>query len=56
MALSDEEIASIIAQMEEDSAGAGAIVGALVTVFVILLVTDLLCLTKVFKFTRCGVR
>ena len=56
VALSDEEIASIIAQMEEDSAGAGAIVGALVTVFVILLVTDLLCLTKVFKFTRCGVR
>lgn len=57
VALSDEEIASIIAQMEQDSAGAnGGIVGALVTVFVILLVTDLLCLTKVFKFTRCAVR
>lgn len=55
-ALSDAEIASIIAQMEEDSAGAGggSIVGAFVTVFVILLVTDLLCLTKVFKFTRCA--
>lgn len=56
-ALSDAEIASIIAQMEADSAGAGggSLVGALVTVFVILLVTDLLCLTKVFKFTRCAV-
>ncbi len=50
--LSDEEIASIISQMEDDSAGAG-IVGTLFTVFVILLVTDFLCLTKVFKFTRC---
>jgi len=54
--LSNEEIASIITQMENDSAGADAgagIVGTLVTVFVILLVTDFLCLTKVFKFTRC---
>jgi len=50
--LSDEEIASIITQMEDDSAGAG-IVGTLLTVFVILLVTDFLCMTKVFKFTRC---
>ncbi len=54
--LSDEEIASIITQMEDDSAGAdpgAGIVGILFTVFVILLVTDFLCLTKVFKFTRC---
>ena len=36
--LSDAEIASIIAQMEQDSAGAGpSIVGTLFTVFVILL-------------------
>lgn len=55
-ALSDAEIASIIAQMEQDSAGAdGGVVSALVTVFVILLVTDLLCFTRVFKFTRCAV-
>lgn len=55
-ALSDAEIASMIRQMEEDSAGAdgGGLVGALVTVFIILLVTDLLCLTKVFRFTRCA--
>ncbi|PWE32589.1 hypothetical protein DDZ14_09335 [Maritimibacter sp. 55A14] len=58
-ALSDREIASIISQMEEDSAGAGAagaVVGALLTVFIVLLVTDLLCLTSVFKFTRCATR
>ncbi len=50
--LSDEEIVSIITQMGDDSAGAG-IIGTLFSVFVILLVTDFLCLTKVFKFTRC---
>lgn len=55
-ALSDAEIASIVTQMEEESAGAGGVVGALLTVFIILLVTDFLCLTKVFKFTRCAVR
>ena len=57
-ALSDQEIASIIAQMEEESAGAGgaSIAGAFVTVFLILLVTDFLCITRIFKFTRCVVR
>lgn len=53
-ALSDAEIASIVSQMDEDSAGASGIVGALLTVFIILLVTDLLCLTRVFNFTRCA--
>lgn len=57
-ALSDREIASIIARVESEPAGAGAgggIIGAFVTVFIILLVTDLLCFTKVFSFTRCQV-
>lgn len=57
-ALSDDEIASIVAQIESEPAGAdatGGIVGALLTVFIILLVTDLLCFTKVFSFTRCQV-
>lgn len=52
-ALTDKEIASIIIQIEDDSAGAG-VVGALLTVFLVLLVTDLLCLTKFFNFTRCA--
>ena len=56
VALSDAEIASMVSQMDENSAGASGVVGALLTVFIILLVTDLLCLTKVFKFTRCAVR
>ena len=55
-ALSDDEVALMVRQMDEDSAGAGGLVGALLTVFVILLVTDLLCLTRVFRFTRCGIR
>ncbi len=55
-ALSDDEVASMVRQMDADSAGAGGLVGALLTVFVILLVTDLLCLTRVFRFTRCGIR
>ncbi|WP_319005194.1 PA2779 family protein [Leisingera sp. McT4-56] len=55
-ALSNEEIASVIAQMESDTAGGNGVVGALLTVFIILLVTDLLCLTKAFPFTRCAGR
>ena len=51
-ALTDAEINTILHQMENDSAGAD-IVGTLFTVFVILLVTDLLCFTRVFNFTRC---
>lgn len=53
-ALSDAEIAGMVAQMQADTAGGNPIVGALLTVFVILLVTDLLCLTSVFSFTRCA--
>lgn len=55
-ALSNAEIASVLTQMENETAGGNGIVGALVTVFIILLVTDLLCLTKVFSFTRCAGR
>lgn len=51
-ALSDAEISTMLIQMENDSAGAD-IIGTLFTVFVILLVTDLLCFTRFFNFTRC---
>lgn len=51
-ALSDEEVSSIMVQMEKDNAGAD-IIGTLFTVFIILLVTDILCLTRIFNFTRC---
>jgi hypothetical protein len=55
-ALSDFEIGQIAAKLDSLPAGqdaATAIIGAAVTIFVILLITDILCLTSVFNFTRC---
>jgi hypothetical protein len=57
-ALSDAEVSAIVSRLKDDPAGADAgssIIGAMVTVFIILLVTDLLCFTKVFNFTRCQI-
>lgn len=56
-ALSDEEIARIATTLDETAAGGGTIgviVGAIVLVFLVLLVTDILCLTKVYPFTLCA--
>ncbi len=50
-ALTDAEAAQLVAQIDAAPAGA-SIVGTLFTVFVILLVTDILGFTKVFPFTR----
>jgi hypothetical protein len=50
-ALTDAEAASLAGQIDSLPAG-GDVVGALVLIFVILLVTDILGLTKVFPFTR----
>lgn len=50
-ALSDEEAATLAGRIDSLPAG-GDVVGALVLIFVILLVTDILGLTKVFPFTR----
>ncbi|MEE8510056.1 MAG: PA2779 family protein [candidate division NC10 bacterium] len=58
-ALSDEEIGRIANKLDETAVGqnaVGVIVGALVLVFIILLITDLLCWTKVFPFTRCAAK
>jgi len=49
-ALSDEEAADIAARI--DQMPAGGILGLILLVFVILLLTDILGLTKVFPFTR----
>jgi len=51
-ALSDEEVAQLAARIEALPAGGEGIIGAALFVFVLLLVTDLLGLTKVFPFTR----
>lgn len=56
MALSDAEIKQISGKLDQLPAGGsviGPIVGAAVFVFVVLLITDLLCFTKVFPFTKC---
>lgn len=50
-ALSDQEVSELAGRLDELPAG-GDVVGVLFTVFIILLVTDLLGLTKVFPFTR----
>lgn len=50
-ALTDEELAALDQRLDSLPAG-GDILGALLFVFVLLLVTDILGLTKVFPFTR----
>ncbi len=49
-ALTDEEASSVASQI--DSAPAGGIIGAIVLIFLVLLLTDILGFTKVFPFTR----
>ncbi len=54
-ALTDEEVAQLARSMDALPAGGdgiGAIVGAALFVFLVLLITDLLGLTKVFPFTK----
>ena len=50
-ALSDDEVAALANQMDQAPAG-GDILGVAFTIFIILLITDILGLTKVFPFTR----
>jgi hypothetical protein len=49
-ALTDDEAAELAARMEQ--LPAGGIIGAIVFIFLVLLITDILGLTKVFPFTR----
>jgi hypothetical protein len=50
-ALTDDEVQKVAGKLDQMPAG-GEIIGILFTVFVILLVTDILGFTKVFPFTR----
>jgi hypothetical protein len=50
-AMSDDEVASLAGRIDQAPAG-GDILGILFTIFIILLVTDILGLTKVYPFTR----
>ena len=49
-ALTDDEASRLAAQIY--NAPAGGIIGAILTVFFVLLITDVLGFTKVFPFTR----
>jgi hypothetical protein len=51
-AMSDEEAAELAARIESLPAGGIGIVGAIVLIFLVLLITDILGFTKVFPFTR----
>ena len=56
-ALSDEEITRIAHKLDEMAAGqnaVAAIIGAVVFIFIVLLITDILCFTDVFPFVRCA--
>jgi hypothetical protein len=49
-ALTDEEASMVASQL--DTAPAGGIIGAIVLIFLVLLLTDILGFTKIFPFTR----
>lgn len=49
--LTTEEIQQLNTELSEQPAG--GIVGALLTIFIVLVVTDMLCATDVFNFVRC---
>ena len=51
-ALTDEEAAQLAAQIDELPAGGVSILGAILLVFLVLLVTDILGYTKIFPFTK----
>ena len=50
-AMTDVEIAQLASRVDQAPAG-GDVLGLLFTVFIVLLVTDILGLTKIFPFTR----
>lgn len=51
-AMTDAEVQTVADQIDRLPAGGSDVLGILFTVFVILLITDILGLTKVFPFTR----
>ncbi len=54
--MSDREIEQLAGNLDSSPAGGsivGPIVGAVVFVFLVLLLTDIFCLTSIFPFTKC---
>lgn len=54
--LSDTEIGQLAGKLEQLPAGGDSLIGALVFVFIVLLITDLLGLTDVFPFVKKTVK
>ncbi len=57
--LSDGEVQQIVNKLDELPAGqsaAGTIIGVALAILLVLLITDILCLTKVYPFTQCVAR
>jgi hypothetical protein len=50
-AMTDAEVAQLASRVDQAPAG-GDVLGLLFTVFIVLLVTDILGVTKIFPFTR----
>lgn len=51
-ALTDDEASQLATRIDQLPAGADSFWGVLLAIFVILLITDILGLTKIFPFTR----
>lgn len=51
-ALTDDEVAKLASQIDQLPAGGADILGVLLVVFIVLLITDILGLTKIFPFTK----
>ncbi len=50
--LTDEEMQTLATNMDQLPAGGDSIIGALVFIFIVLLITDLLGLTNIFPFVK----
>jgi len=51
-AMTDQEVSDIAGRIDQMPAGGSDVIGVIFLVFIILLITDILGLTKVFPFTR----
>lgn len=51
-ALTDDEVAKLASQIDQLPAGGADVLGVLLVVFIVLLITDILGLTKIFPFTK----
>ena len=54
--LSDQEVATAAKHMQQLPAGGNSIIGAIVFIFLVLLITDILGFTDVFPFVKKTVR